>query len=236
MDDDAGFRESLHAIASSLGIDCLSLESLEDLKALPSLARPACLVLDHSLGGGTTGVEAMRFLVGKFWNIPTIVCTAYGTIPLAVEYLRAGAMTFVEKPLQGRQMAAEILDALDQDTRALEDESTYLQMRGCFESMSPRQKRIVGLISQGVIHKQIADQLDVSRRTVDIEKSYIFQTLRVESQVELGMWIARLLTLDHAWHRKGGLENLSVLYPDFAYAKTQSRPHFQPTMENQTTS
>lgn len=195
LDDDAGFRSSMHAIADSLGIRCETFESLDDFLSTKELARPACLVLDHSLKGGMKGVEAFPFLERANWRIPVIVCTAYATVPLAVQYMRAGALSFVEKPLQGHQMANQILEAIQHDSQNLKLEHSYLAMRRRYNQLTPRQKAILGMMSECEIYKSIADKLDVSRRTLDLEKAMIYRTLEVDSQLGLGIWITRILSL-----------------------------------------
>lgn len=198
LDDDAGFRASMHAIADSLGIRCQTFESLEELVRIQELWRPCCLVLDHALHAGVKGVDVLAALEASRWRIPIIVCTAHATIPLAVQYMRAGALSFVEKPLQGRLMVSQILEAIDRDSRAFPHERLYLEMRQRYLQLTARQKSILGMMSRNEIYKCIADKLDVSRRTLDLEKAILYRTLDVESQMGLGIWITKLMSLNQS--------------------------------------
>ncbi len=195
LDDDHGFRSSMQALADSIDLAFHAAGTVRELLTMGPARRPACLVIDHRLEEGSIGREAIELLQRDGWRIPIIVCSAYVSVPLAVEYMRCGADTVLEKPLQGQQIADRIEEAIRLDLTACRIEQHYSEMRFSFDELTSRQKVLIGYLCQGLVCKKIADALDVSRRTIDIEKATVFRTLNISSPMELGLWLSNFLAL-----------------------------------------
>lgn len=195
VDDDAGFRDSMQAMTESLGLQFRAFANKEEFRAFQDISRPSCLILDHSLVFDSNCVSTIDSINQLRWRMPKIVCTAYASVTLAVDYLGSGVCAFLEKPLQGPAIAAQILKSIQEDARRLNAEARFNAMRRQIGSLSTRQKEMLRQMSNGVIFKVIAELLDVSRRTIDIEKATIYRILQVDSQIALGIWISEYIVL-----------------------------------------
>ena len=147
---------------------------------------PSCLLLDVRMPG-TSGPELFARLAarGLLTRMPVIFLTGHGDVPTAVAAVKQGAFDFVEKPFSDNALVDRIEQALDESARAVLAHQTRLQTQTALDELTEREREVMRLVMQGLPNKLIADQLDISVRTVEVHRSRVFDKMGVKSAVDL---------------------------------------------------
>jgi two-component system, LuxR family, response regulator DctR len=190
VDDDEAIRDALAFLLNVQGIAHHSWADAEHFLLDYRDSMRGCVLLDVRMSG-MTGQECFDMLRLRGCVMPVIFLTGHGDVPMAVEALRAGACHFIEKPPQEAQLLAAVREALQRDTELRSDLDAQRAMSARVEQLSPREREVMQLILEGRLNKQIADQLDISMRTVEVHRSNIFEKMGVRSAVELAGLLAR---------------------------------------------
>ena len=147
---------------------------------------PSCLLLDVRMPG-LSGLALFERLIerGLLQRLPVIFLTGHGDVPSAVDALKRGAYDFVEKPFSDNALVDRVLQALAQsgEAIALRDQDRLLQQR--VQELTEREREVMQLIVRGLPNKLIADQLNISVRTVEVHRARVFDKMEVKSAVEL---------------------------------------------------
>ena len=117
--------------------------------------------------------------------MPVIFLTGHGDVPLAVETLKKGAFDFLEKPLNDNALLGRIQEAMDLDQRQRLANATVNSVNGRISSLTTREKQIMELVLAGKFNKVIADELNISMRTVEVHRANLFEKMQVKTAVEL---------------------------------------------------
>lgn len=203
VDDDAGVRNAIMRVLQSVGLSTVSFSSAEEFLNGYDPSRPGCLVLDVRMPG-MGGMELLDMLPKRGVRIPVIITTGHADVPMAIHAIRSGAFDFLEKPCNGQALLDGIQRAirLDIETRAREAEKA--ENVALLAQLTPREKDVLNLILEGKNSKEIAAQLGISRKTLDIHRGRILEKMRSQNAVELarrielatGSPIARTLSLE----------------------------------------
>ncbi|NBT10994.1 MAG: DNA-binding response regulator [Betaproteobacteria bacterium] len=147
---------------------------------------PSCLLLDVRMPG-MSGPELFERLAarGLLGRLPVIFLTGHGDVPTAVGAVKRGAFDFVEKPFSDNALVDRIEQALALSARALLAERAVLTMRTALQELTEREREVMSLVMEGLPNKLIADELDISVRTVEVHRSRVFDKMGVKSAVEL---------------------------------------------------
>lgn len=192
VDDDASVRDALAWLLRSRRLQSETFDSAEAFEAL--LARPggglgsqpACLMLDVRMPG-ISGLALFDRLLGQGLTdrLPVIFLTGHGDVPTAVDAVKRGAFDFCEKPFSDNALVDRIEQALAQSSERLAQvrERSDLQVR--LSELTERERDVMDLVVAGLPNKLIADQLDISVRTVEVHRSRVFDKMQVKSAVEL---------------------------------------------------
>ena len=191
VDDDADVREALAWLLRSRRLlsECYrSAEDFEDsvLKLPPVVRRPSCLLLDMRMTG-MSGLSLFNRMLerGEIDAIPVIFLTGHADIPTAVDTVKRGAFDFCEKPFSDNALVDRIEQALAKSTAYLATDRAREAVRGRLDELTDREKDVMRLVVEGVPNKLIADQLDISVRTVEVHRARVFDKMQVKSAVEL---------------------------------------------------
>jgi two-component system, LuxR family, response regulator FixJ len=184
IDDDEGLRDSLMFLLRTADIEAQSHASaVAFLEALPS-CRISCIITDVRMPG-LSGIDLLRRLKELKIKVPVIVITGHGDVPLAVEAMKFGAVDFLEKPFDDDLLLASVRSALQQ----AEGEAKRQSERGDIESrlaaLSKRERDVLDGLVTGHANKQIAFDLGISPRTVEIYRANLMDKMRAASLSDL---------------------------------------------------
>jgi two-component system, LuxR family, response regulator FixJ len=184
VDDDEAVRNSLRFLLKSVGLPTQTLPSATEFLATYQPSQPGCLVLDVRMPA-MSGLELQQQLNLRGATIPVIFITGHGDIPMAVEAMQHGAFDFLQKPFRDQDLIDRIQKALAKDakTRAALKEHERIHRR--FESLTPREREVLALMTQGKPNKVMAADLGVSQRTVEIHRARVMEKSGAASLAQL---------------------------------------------------
>lgn len=184
VDDDTGMRDALAQLLETAGLQVESYSSGPDFLAAYESERPGCLLLDMAMPG-MSGLEVQAALNTHGFTIPIVFLTGHGDIPMAVRAVQAGAVDFLEKPIQGVALLERVRRALvlDREWRKTQGRTLAIQQRHA--KLSPREREIMTLTVSGLTSKEIARKLDISPRTVEVHRTHVMYKMGAANLADL---------------------------------------------------
>jgi FixJ family two-component response regulator len=146
--------------------------------------RPACLVLDVRMPG-MSGLDLQDELVRRGITIPMIMISAHGDVPVAVRALKTGAIDFIEKPFSDQLLLDRVRQALQNDQQTSETDEVKEAIRERRDTLTPREKEVMGLVVAGNPNKAVAAHLGLSQKTVEIHRARVMSKMSAGSLAEL---------------------------------------------------
>jgi two-component system response regulator DctR len=190
VDDDDAIRDALAWLFASRDIPVRTWPSAEAFLADWQLDAPGCLVLDIRMQG-MSGIELQEALRQRGSALPIIFLTGHGDVPLAVTALKKGAYDFLEKPFDDNLLVERALEALEIDRQARLRQASDAGMETRLAGLSSREREVMELVLAGKLNKQIADELGIAMRTVEVHRARVFEKMGVRSAVELAQLLSR---------------------------------------------
>ena len=190
VDDDEAIRDALSWLLKSRGIPCATFDSAESFLAAWSKTMSGCLVLDMRMTG-MSGLDCFDQLRERESTLPVIFLTGHGDVPLAVATLKKGAFDFFEKPFNDNDLATRIEEAMALDASQRKASATVDSVKARLASLTTRERQIMEQVLAGKFNKVIADELNISMRTVEVHRSRVFEKMGVRSAVELAQLLAQ---------------------------------------------
>jgi two-component system response regulator FixJ len=184
VDDDEAVRNSLRLLLKSVGLTASALSTGRQFLDTYKPAQPGCLVLDVRMPG-MSGLELQERLNHQGAVIPVIFITGHGDIPMAVEAMQAGAFDFLQKPFRDQQLIDCIQRALAKDRASRAELNERSAIRERLESLTPREREILTLVTSGKPNKSMAAELGVSQRTVEIHRARVMEKMAATSLAQL---------------------------------------------------
>ncbi|MDO9104003.1 MAG: response regulator [Methylovulum sp.] len=184
VDDDYAVRDSIGLAIETAGLNCLPFESAEHFLESYSPGTRGCLLLDVNMPG-LSGLELQAELSQRNIRLPIIFLTGYGDIPTTVRAIKAGAVDFLTKPIPNKLLIARIQAMLEQETQDYEQFLSDQTLRDRLTGLTTRELEVLPLLIAGYANKEIARQLDISFRTVEIHRARVFKKAGVTTLVEL---------------------------------------------------
>ena len=184
VDDDDAVRNSLRLLLKSAGLAAELAGSSSEFLSNYDIAHPGCLVLDVRMPG-MSGLEMQHELNLRGAIIPVIFITGHGDIPMAVEAMQHGAFDFLQKPFRDQDLLDRVQRALARDTENRAKLRQTDRIRDRLASLSPREREVLHLVTQGKANKMVAGDLGVSQRTVEIHRAHVMQKMEAGSLAEL---------------------------------------------------
>lgn len=184
VDDEVEVRESLRWLIESIDLNVETFESAEEFLASYNPDRPGCAVLDMRMPE-VSGLELQKKLKAKGLALPLIFITGFGSVPIAVEALKMGAVDFMEKPFSDQVLLDKIHHALEIDRQARLKKSLNENVSARVKDLTSREKEIMDLVVQGKATKRIAVQLGISPKTVEAHRARVMQKMEADSIADL---------------------------------------------------
>jgi FixJ family two-component response regulator len=184
VDDDESFREALARLFRSVGLRAEVFASASELLSSKLADVPSCLVLDVRLPG-LSGLDFQAELAKLNIAIPIIFITGHGDIPMTVKAMKAGAIEFLTKPVREQDLLDAVRVALERDRKRREEESTLTALRARYDSLSPREREVMGLVTAGLMNKQVAARTGLAEITVKIHRAHIMKKMAAGSFADL---------------------------------------------------
>ena len=184
IDDDEGLRESLAFLLRAAQLEVRSFDSAKTfLDALPD-APVGCIITDIRMPD-MSGIDLLRRLKELKVGFPVIVITGHGDVPLAVEAMKIGAADFFEKPFNDDQLVASVRAALQQQQAQTKRGAERAEIEYRISTLSPREKDVLTGLIEGRANKQIAFDLGISPRTVEIYRANLMNKMQADSLSDL---------------------------------------------------
>ncbi len=192
VDDEAPVRDALEFLFSSHG---LSVRTYPDgpslLSALEHESLQGCIVLDVRMEP-LSGLQVHDELIARGVALPVIFLSGHGDIPMAVDALKKGALDFVEKPFSDQALVDRVQRALALAESQRQAEQAQGAVDSRLSSLTDREREVMHRVAAGKLNKVIADELNVSVRTVEVHRARVFAKAGVRSAAELATLLARL--------------------------------------------
>lgn len=185
VDDDAAVRDGLVLLLESAGFETEVHASAGDfLESLHSGNAGACLLLDVKMPG-MSGPDLQAELARRGIELPIIFLTAHGDIPTAVQAIKAGAVDFLTKPVEGDLLIGRVQTVLDKFSADHRREAANRSRCARVARLTAREREVMRLAVTGQANKEIAQRLGISHRTVEIHRARVMQKTRAANLVEL---------------------------------------------------
>jgi FixJ family two-component response regulator len=184
VDDDPSVSKALKRLFHVAGFRFEAFETAHDFLQRSRFESPACLILDVHLPD-QNGLDLQKELNGRGWHPSIVFITGHGSVPMAVEAMRSGAVHFLSKPFDNANLLAAVRQAIDRDREfhAHLEESQQLEAR--LASLTARERQVFLLVADGLANKNIATQLDLSLQTVKLHRGRVMQKLHADSVADL---------------------------------------------------
>jgi two-component system response regulator FixJ len=184
IDDDDAVRQSLAFLLGTAGIDVQTYESAVAFLDVAAKVKLGCVITDVRMPE-LSGVDLLRRLRELKLGVPVIVITGHGDVPLAVEAMKIGAVDFLEKPFDDEVLLASVRSALNQLDRDSKRQAERTEIEGRLASLSSRERDVLEGLVAGHANKQIAYDLGISPRTIEIYRANLMTKMQAASLSDL---------------------------------------------------
>jgi FixJ family two-component response regulator len=184
VDDDESFRRVLDSLCRSVGLKTRTYGSAQEFLNAEQGDLSGCLVLDVRLPG-ISGLDFQSQLANLGIQLPVILMTGHGDIPMSVRAMKAGAVDFLPKPFRDQDLLDAVAAAIERDRRRREVDGGAALIRDRFLTLSPREQQVMMLVTTGKMNKQVAGDLGLSEITVKIHRAAAMRKMGTRTLADL---------------------------------------------------
>ena len=191
VDDYARMRGAMERLLESVGLRAETFAAPQDFLRRKLPDGPSCLVLDVRLPE-ISGLDVQRKLIEAGIQIPVIFITGHGDIPMMVKAMKSGAVEFLTKPFRDQDLLDAIQQAIERQTAVRQQQNEIQQLKERYESLTSRERKVMGLLVSGLLTKQIASRLGTSEITAQVHRGQVMRKMHANSPAEPGRIAERL--------------------------------------------
>lgn len=184
IDDYLANRELLEDLMESADIPWVSHSSAEAFLESAQRDKLGCLILDIRMPG-MSGLELLAKLRADGVQVPVILATAHSDVPMAIKAMKDGAFDFHEKPIDNQKILESVRSALAHQTSRLSDRDQITSVREAFQQLTPREYDVYARVVDGAMNKQIAYDLGISQRTVEVHRAKVMEKMSARNLADL---------------------------------------------------
>jgi FixJ family two-component response regulator len=191
VDDDISVRESLEGLIEAAGWQPSVFASATEFLASARATTPNCLVLDLTLPD-FNGLDVQRRVANDRPDMPIIVITGFGDVPMTVRAMKAGAVEFLTKPFSDEVLLNAIRGALERSANKLDTAADIQMLQGRYDLLSGREREVMRLVVSGLMNKQVGGELGISEITVKAHRGRLMRKINARSLADLVNMAAKL--------------------------------------------
>ncbi|WP_232098543.1 response regulator transcription factor [Gimesia aquarii] len=184
VDDDPAIRKSLRWLIESVGLKVETHELASDFLESYSPDSPGCLVLDVRIPG-MSGLELQEKLRDRGYDIPVVIVSGYGDVPMAVRAMKAGAVDFLEKPVSDQVLLDYIQKGIERDINNKKNRLENKELMERKKSLTRRELEVMEHVVSGQSSREIAEILNVSFKTIEAHRAKIMKKMKAKSVPKL---------------------------------------------------
>ncbi len=184
VDDDQAMRNSLKWLIESVAMRVETYSSAKEFINNYYPGRSGCLLLDVRMPG-MSGLELQQYLNEQQIQIPIIIITGHGDVPMAVRAMKAGAVDFIQKPFNDEFLLDSIRNAMTLDEKMRNLQSHRAEIAQRLEQLTPRELEVMAMVTDGKSNKEIANALNVSSKTVEAHRARVMEKMQASSLADL---------------------------------------------------
>jgi FixJ family two-component response regulator len=191
VDDDPSVRTAVKRLLASVGLPCETFSTAAEFLARSEGGVSGCLVLDVRMPGAS-GLDLQRMLNHAGTDLPIIFVTAHADVPLTVRAMKAGALEVLTKPFDDQALLDAVYQALEQERVRSHDREELQRLRDRFETLTAREREVMGLVVTGMLNKQVAGELGTAEKTIKVHRAQVMHKMQADSVAELVRMADRL--------------------------------------------
>jgi FixJ family two-component response regulator len=184
IDDDAAMREALKSLFGSVGLRAETFGSASEFFEMKLPDAAICLVVDVRLPG-LSGLDFQAELAKVQIDVPIIFITGHGDIAMTVKAMKAGAVEFLTKPIRDQDLLDAVKLGLEKDEAKRRSQKASATVRAQYESLTAREQEVIGLVTAGLMNKQVAAEMGVSEITVKVHRGNAMRKMKASSLADL---------------------------------------------------
>lgn len=184
VDDDPSIRRALMRLMQSVSLPSETYGSAQEFLDAYDPARPGCLVLDIRMPQ-ISGLDLQQMLAARGIEIPIIIITGHGDVPMCVRAMKAGATDFIQKPFHEQELLDAIQCAIRRDAELRGVRSQREDVARRVAELTPRERQVLSLVAAGKMNKEIAALFGISEKTIKVHRARVMEKMRAKSLAEL---------------------------------------------------
>jgi len=184
VDDDQAVQNCVRRLVESIHLDVETFGSADEFLKACDPTRPGCIVLDVRMPG-MSGLELQQRLIELGYTLPVIMLSGYGDVSVAVRAMKAGAVSFIEKPFNDHFLLDTIREAIRKDTQNRREQALAGEIQSRIARLTPREREVMDLLVAGNVSKAVAAKLRLSEKTIEVHRAHVMKKLEAKTIADL---------------------------------------------------